>query len=78
MAHEEKREVTPKQRVLLRFPEAHAYHWTGSWCIYPGDTEIKRGRRKPWVLNNSIGIGGKTASQAWAAAAKGLRRYPWK
>lgn len=52
--------MTPKQRVLKRFPAAFAYEWAGpSWCVY----------RPHFSGNLDLGIG-KTATQAWADAAK--------
>lgn len=70
--------LTPAQRVRAVFPEARSYQWAGpTYCVYPGDYKIVRGKRTPWVLNNSIGVGGNTAREAWENAAKGLRNYPW-
>lgn len=63
--------MTPKQKVLLVYPEAHSYAWAGpAYCIYPGTVRIKRGKRRPHVLNNSLNLSDRTARQAWAAAAK--------
>lgn len=71
--------ATPAKRVRAVFPEAHCYQWAGpTYCIYPGTVKIKRGKRKPWLVNNSIGIGGHSVREAWANAARGLKRYPWK
>lgn len=70
--------MTAAQKVRAVFPEAHSYEWAGpSYCIYPGNVKIERGKRRGWIINNSIGSGGRTAREAWANAAKGLRRYPF-
>lgn len=66
--------LTPKQRVLKRFPRAHCYEWAGpTYCIYPGDVKIVRGKERPWILNNTLGLSERTPKQAWAGAAKELR-----
>lgn len=54
--------MTPKQRVLKKHPDAFAYAWSTSWCIY-----------RPWAGGNlDLGMG-KTAAQAWANAAIRVR-----
>ena len=52
--------MKPKQRVLKRWPEAHAFDWAGpSWIIYDGE-----------FVNLGMNAGSPTARQAWAEAAK--------
>jgi hypothetical protein len=65
------RRLTPKQRVLRRFPEASCVSFAGpAYCIFPGSVRMKRGRALPWILNNSLNVSDPTPRQAWAAAAK--------
>lgn len=53
--------LTPKQRVLKRWPKAYAYKWAGTspWCIYSGEQ-----------ANQTLNSSDATARQAWANAAK--------
>lgn len=57
--------MTPKQRVLKKFPEAIAWKWAGStpWCVY---TRASAGRCLAWAS--------PTAQDAWAVAATKIRR----
>lgn len=55
--------LTPKQRVLKKYPDAFSYDFQDCVCIY-----------RPYAGGN-LDLGtGKTAQAAWAAAAKALRR----
>lgn len=68
--------LTPKQRVLRVFPEAHCYRWWGGafqYVIYPGGVKVVRGKRTPWVFNNALNASDATPQQAWASAAYRLR-----
>ena len=62
--------LTPKQRVLKRYPKAFAYEWAGpTWCIY-----------SPWHGGNeALSLSSPTAAQAWAEAWGRLKRggQPW-
>lgn len=52
--------MTPKAKVLKRWPNAHAYSWAGpAWVIYNGE-----------FVNESLNMSDKTPALAWAAAAK--------
>ena len=55
--------MTPKQRVLKKYPRAYSYEWRDSWCIY-----------RPYSGGNLDLGDGKTAALAWADAAKKLRQ----
>lgn len=50
---------TAKERVVAKWPDAHAFQWTTYWAIYPGDG------------GDDIGTG-NTAADAWASAARKL------
>lgn len=58
--------LTPKHRVLKRWPDAYAYHWAGpqGWVIYCGEAAN---------LNLVLGAG-STAALAWADAKINGRR----
>lgn len=50
--------MTPKERVLQRYPEAVVWHWADGWCIY---TKREAG--------NIIGeTGWKDQRRAWRSA----------
>ena len=56
--------MTPKQRVLKKYPHAYAYRWAGTspWVIYSGG-----------YVNMSLNECDKTAAQAWADSARRLK-----
>lgn len=60
------KKLTPKQRVLKKFPKAHAYRYAGvvPWVIYSGDPVI-----------GSLNAADRTAAQGWAEAAKLVRKW---
>lgn len=62
--------MTPKQRVLKRFPDARAYRWSGPepWTIYAAEHGAYAGL--------ALNVRDKTAALAWASALKSplLRR----
>jgi hypothetical protein len=31
-----RRKLTPKQRVLRKYPNAWSFHWKGAWTVYDG------------------------------------------
>ena len=51
--------MTPKQRVVKKYPDAHAYRYGGPfpWVIYSGER-----------VNRSLNVQDKTAALAWKAA----------
>jgi hypothetical protein len=52
--------MTPKQRVLKRWPNARATPYAGpAWVIYNGE-----------YFNQSLNVSDRTPQQAWAEAAK--------
>lgn len=53
--------MTPKQKVLAKWPKAYAYMWTDCWTIYLDKNNVKQGM---WT-----GLG-PTPRAAWADAAK--------
>lgn len=55
--------VTPKQKVLKRFPCAISHSWADCWNIYSGR-----------VNGDCIGVG-KTAALAWANACAALASH---
>lgn len=56
--------MTPKQRVLKKFPDAKAYAWAGPepWTIYAATDGAYQGI--------ALNVRDKTAAQAWASAIK--------
>lgn len=54
--------LTPKQRVLKRWPKAYAYRFGGTlpWVIFVGDFRAQ----------NTLNVQDKTAAKAWESAAK--------
>ena len=60
-------QVTPKERVLKKYPKARAYQWSGpfGWVIYAQD-----GYGLPQTLN----VADETAVKAWAEAARRLKK----
>lgn len=59
--------LTPKQRVLKKYPEAHAYHWRDGWVIYASRNGPLQGI---CICASALYLG--TAAAAWADAAKRL------
>jgi len=54
-----RRKLTPKQRVLRKYPKAYAHSFAGpAWVIYTGE-----------YVNQSLNAGDRTPQQAWAEAA---------
>ena len=52
--------MTPKQRVLKRWPEARIHSFAGpAWVVFAGD-----------FINRSLNLGEPTPRQGWAQAAK--------
>jgi hypothetical protein len=54
------KKLTPKARVLKRWPNASICSFAGpAWCVYAGD-----------FINRSLNVSDRTPQQAWAQAAK--------
>jgi hypothetical protein len=52
--------MTPKQRVLKRWPNARTHEFAGpAYVVYTGE-----------YVNQSLNVSDRTARQAWAEAAK--------
>lgn len=58
--------MTPKAKVLKKFPRAYSFRWKDGWSIY---TPFHGG-------NQGIGSGA-TAAKAWADAGKRLKEFAW-
>lgn len=57
-----KKKLTPKERVLLKYPAAFSYRWIGSTSIY-----------RP-LMGGNMNVGdGPNAVIAWANALKNIR-----
>lgn len=56
--------VTPKQRVLKKYPKAFCYSWAGpTYVIYT-----------PWCGGNlTLNVCSRSAQQAWAEAWRGIQ-----
>jgi hypothetical protein len=67
--------MTPALKVRAKYPKAYAYQFAGAspWVIYSGGIEVRRGKRAT-TYNFSLNSCDPTRRQAWASAAKHLRR----
>ena len=57
--------MTPKERVLKKWPRASAYQWSGpcGWVIFAHD-----------VYGTTLNVADETAVKAWAEAARRLKK----
>lgn len=70
-----KRKLTPKQRVLRKYPTAYSYRYAGPspFCIYSGEVVVLRGRRGR-TYNRSLNVSDATVQAAWSDAARRISR----